>query len=99
MYSLLMNPTTSVNWKNRRFQANYIPRPRSAHSERVITDTLITYVKPDRAVMGTKFRNNPRSMARAKKKIENNYHGAQGFALLPHSLLYGYSTALQLTLA
>ena len=53
----------------------------------VIADTLMIYVKLDRAVMGTKFKNNPRSMAGTKKKIENNYHEAQGFALLPHSLL------------
>ena len=30
----------------------------------------MTYVKPDRAVMGTKFRNNPRSMARTKKRLK-----------------------------
>ena len=33
VYSFLMNPATSVIWKNRRFHANYIRRPRSAHSE------------------------------------------------------------------
>ena len=37
VFSSLMNPATSVNWKNRlenrRFYANYIRRPRSAHSE------------------------------------------------------------------
>ena len=26
-------------------------------------------------------------MVRTKKKIQNNYYGAQAFALLPHSLL------------
>ena len=33
VYSFLMNPATSVIWKNRRFHANYIRRPRSAHSK------------------------------------------------------------------
>ena len=36
----------------------------------VITDTLMIYVKLDRAVMGTKFKNNPRSMARTKKRLK-----------------------------
>ena len=36
----------------------------------MITDTLMTKVKLDRAVMGTKFKNNPRSMARTKKRLK-----------------------------
>ena len=69
VYSFLMNPATSVIWKNRRFHANYIRRPRSAHRA-VTTDTLMIYVKLDRAVIGTKFKNNPRSMARTKKRLK-----------------------------
>ena len=30
----------------------------------------MTFVKLDRAVMGTKFKNNPRSMARTKKRLK-----------------------------
>ena len=48
----------------------------------------MTYVKPDRAVMGTKFRNNPRSMARTKKRLKIIIMGLRDSALLPHSLLF-----------
>ena len=38
-------------------------------------------------------------MARTKKKIKNNYHGAQGFALFPHSLLPQYSLTVTPTIS
>ena len=42
----------------------------SAHLWSRENDTLMTFVKLDRAVMGTKFKNNPRSMARTKKRLK-----------------------------
>ena len=74
VYSLLMNPATSVNWKNRLEKYTILCQLHSTSTQRTqrggITDILMIYVKLDRGVMGTKFKNNPRSMARTKKRLK-----------------------------